>query len=50
MLGDYKDYLFRIYEKIFVGFDTEELSILYDFLLIINKNLCNLSNENKLKI
>lgn len=45
LIKDYKDYIFNLYKNIFVGFESDELSLLSNFLQKINGNLENINNK-----
>lgn len=44
-IKDYEDYIFKVYEDIFLGFNDEELNDLDRYLKIINSNLETISDE-----
>ena len=48
MIKDYREHLSNKYESIFYGFNEDELTQLYNFLLKINTNLDNINNTFKM--
>ncbi len=45
MIDDYKEYVIKVYQDIFQGFNEEELEKLFAALIKINDNLSKINNN-----